>query len=280
MMAVGAHSTNAPVVEVRNAWKAFGAVTAVEGVDLTIRRGEIVALLGDNGAGKSTLIKAISGVHRLDAGEILIDGERVSIRNPAEARALGIETVYQDLSLFENLGPVQNFFVGREATVPRWLGPLGLLRKKHMALEWDRLASDLQVRIKDSRRSIALMSGGQRQAVAVAKAIAFASRLLILDEPTAALGVRESRSVLDLIQRLPERGLGVILISHNLEEVMQVAHRAVVLRQGRFIGEATPEPANHELIVAMIVGARTQTEVDPASMSDDEEYIAGREEPR
>jgi ABC-type sugar transport system ATPase subunit len=246
-----------PVLEVQGAWKAFGSVRALEGVDLSVDRGEIVALLGDNGAGKSTLIKALSGVHRLDEGCIRVDGSEVVLKRPADARALGIETVYQDLALFPNLSAVDNFFVGREMTAPKWLGRLGLLRKRSMADEWERLAEELKVRMNDASRSVSMMSGGQRQAVAVAKAVAFASRVVILDEPTAALGVRESRSVLELVRRLPERAVSVILISHNLEEVMAIADRAVVLRQGRHIGDVIPEPANHEQIVSMIVGAST-----------------------
>jgi ABC-type sugar transport system ATPase subunit len=248
-------SNRAPLLEVRQAWKAFGAVRALEGVDLTVGQGEIVALLGDNGAGKSTLIKAISGVHRLDDGEILLDGEPISVRAPSDARRAGIETVYQDLALFPNLTAIENFFIGRELTRPPVLGRLGFLRRRAMAAEWERIADELQVRMKGAARPVALMSGGQRQAVAVAKAVAFASRIVILDEPTAALGVRESGQVHDLVRRLPGRGVSVILISHNLEEVMALADRAVVLRQGRCVGEAIPEPQNHAEIVSMIVGA-------------------------
>jgi D-xylose transport system ATP-binding protein len=243
-----------PVLEVRGAWKAFGSVRALEGVDFEVHRGEIVALLGDNGAGKSTLIKAIAGVHRLDHGRILIDGAEASLRRPADARALGIETVYQDLALFPNLTAIDNFFIGREITTPSKLGRLGVLRKRAMAAEWERLADQLQVRMKGAARAVALMSGGQRQAVAVAKAVAFASRVVILDEPTAALGVRESRSVLELVRRLPERGVSVIVVSHNLEHVMAIAQRAVVLRQGQVVGEVEPRRENHERVVSMIVG--------------------------
>jgi ABC-type sugar transport system ATPase subunit len=245
----------APLLEVRGAWKAFGAIRALEGVGLSLAQGEVVALLGDNGAGKSTLIKAITGVHRLDQGEILLEGKPVQLRSPFEARKLGIEAVYQDLSLFSNLSAIENFFIGREETRPAWLGRLGFLRRRQMAADWEQMTEDLGVRMKDASRSVALMSGGQRQAIAVAKAVAFASRIVILDEPTAALGVRESRGVLELVRRLPQRGISVLLISHNLEEVMAVADRAVVLRQGRLIGEAVPRPEEHERIVSMIVGA-------------------------
>jgi D-xylose transport system ATP-binding protein len=247
-------SNHSPVLEVHGAWKAFGGVRALEGVDFHIHRREIVALLGDNGAGKSTLIKAIAGVHRLDQGRIVLDGDEIALRSPADARKRGIETVYQDLALFPNLTAIENFFIGREITRPSSMGRLGVLRRRAMAAEWDRLANELQVRMKGAARSVAMMSGGQRQAVAVAKAVAFASRVVILDEPTAALGVRESQSVLELVRRLPERDISVIVVSHNLEHVMAIAQRAVVLRQGRLVGEVEPRPENHEKVVSMIVG--------------------------
>jgi D-xylose transport system ATP-binding protein len=243
------------VLEVVGASKNFGAVTALRDVSLSLGQGEVLALLGDNGAGKSTIIKAISGVHRLDDGEILIDGQAVQIRSSADARARGIETVYQDLAVFDNLTPVANFFAGRERRRPRWLGGLGLLEERTMMREWRELMERLQVRIPDPTKPLGLMSGGQRQAVAVAKAVAFAGKIVILDEPTAALGVRESGRVLELIQRLPSQGISVILVSHNMQEVMRVADRAVVLRQGEKVGETVPTPENQHALVSMIVGA-------------------------
>jgi ABC-type sugar transport system ATPase subunit len=243
------------VLEVTGARKTFGAVNALDFVDFSIGEGEIVALLGDNGAGKSTLIKAISGVHRLDEGEIRVGGEPVDVRSPVEARELGIETVYQDLALFDNLSPAANFYAGRELRGQRWLGMFSLRRDRQMAEEWERHLEALEVRIKDPNQPVGLMSGGQRQAIAVARAVAFAKRLVILDEPTAALGVRESAQVLRLIESLPKHGVSVLLISHNLEQVMQVANRAVVLRQGRRVGEAEPTLDNHQRLVGWIVGA-------------------------
>jgi D-xylose transport system ATP-binding protein len=248
-----------PLAEVRGAVKSYGPVRALRGVDLEIEAGEIVALLGDNGAGKSTLVKALGGVHRLDAGEVRIGGRPVELRSPAQARALGIETLHQDLALFDNLSAIANFHLGRELRRPRALRRLGLLDERAMAREWTAQAERLGVRLPDPRAEVGLMSGGQRQAIAVLRAVAFASRLVILDEPTAALGLRESAQVLDLIRRLPERGVAVILISHNLEHVAQVADRAVVLRQGRTVGEAAPTAANHEALVSMIVGAMPPT---------------------
>jgi ABC-type sugar transport system ATPase subunit len=245
--------------------KRYGAVRALNGVSLELYPGEILALLGDNGAGKSTLIKAISGVNRLDAGEIRIESRSVDIRSPAEARSLGIETVHQDLALFDNLSPVANFFAGREAVWPRFLGSFGLLRERAMRSEWEDLRNRLEVVIEDSTRQLGLMSGGQRQAVAVARAVAFAKRIVILDEPTAALGVRESRRVLDLIRRLPEAGISVILISHNLAQVGEVADWAVVLHQGVVAGDAAASAENHELLVSLIVGVSRRAEPSEAS---------------
>jgi D-xylose transport system ATP-binding protein len=244
-----------PVLEVRGAVKSYGAVRALRGVDLTLHREEVLALLGDNGAGKSTLIKAVSGVLALDAGGILVDGEPVDLASPAAARLAGIETLHQDLALFDNLSALQNFFIGRERRRSRWLGRLSPLDERAMAREWEERLERLEVRIPSAHRDVSVMSGGQRQAIAVLRAVAFATRVVILDEPTAALGVRESRQVLDLVRRLSHEGVAVLLISHNLEQVMQVADRAVVLHQGRTAGEAVPTPENHEALVSMIVGA-------------------------
>jgi D-xylose transport system ATP-binding protein len=244
-----------PLLEVRGAVKSYGAVRALNGAGLTVDAAEVVALLGDNGAGKSTLIKAVSGVHTLDAGVIRLAGEAVAFRSPLEARGAGIETLHQDLGLFDNLSAVANFRIGRELRRPPRHGRLAVLRERAMEDDWRAQLAQLAVDRVDARQEVGLMSGGQRQAVAVLRAVAFASRLVILDEPTAALGLRESAKVLDLVRRLPERGVAVLLISHNLEHVTQVADRAVVLRQGRTVGEAAPTAANHEALVSMIVGA-------------------------
>jgi D-xylose transport system ATP-binding protein len=243
------------LLQVRGATKSYGAVRALVDVDLDLHQGETLALLGDNGAGKSTLIKAIAGVHQLDLGEILLDGEPAEFRSPVEARRAGVETLFQDLALFDNLSATANFYIGRELVRPAWLGRLGFLQERKMADDWAAHLDRLGVRIRDSSQSIGVMSGGQRQAVAVIRAVAFATRVVILDEPTAALGLRESRHILDLIKRLPDHGVSSILISHNLEHVMEVADRAVVLRQGRRVGEAVPSRENHERLVSLIVGA-------------------------
>jgi ribose transport system ATP-binding protein len=244
-----------PALEVRGARKSYGAVVALDGADLKVNRGEVLALLGDNGAGKSTLIKCLSGALALDEGDIVVDGTRCRFHSPADARRHGIETVYQDLAVFDNLPGVANFFIGRERVAPRrWRGA-SLLREREMRQEYRAIMDDLGVSLGDPNGLVGLMSGGQRQAVAVARAVAFATRTVILDEPTAALGMRESANVLRLVRALPSRGLSVILISHNLEHVMQVADRAVVLRRGRVVGEAPPTAANHELLISLIVGA-------------------------
>jgi D-xylose transport system ATP-binding protein len=244
------------VLSVTGAVKRFGSVQALQGVDLSIGRGETLALLGDNGAGKSTLIKCLSGVHALDGGEIRLDGVPIVLRSAAQARAAGIETVYQDLALFDNLTPGQNFFAGREEAGPAWL-PRGLrfLHQKRMDAQTQALLQRLGVTLPRLDMVVATMSGGQRQAIAVARSAMFAKKVVILDEPTAALGQRESGEVLSLVARLRDQGNAVILITHNMDHVIQLADRAMVLRQGRKVGEIVPKPSSRQEIVSMIVGA-------------------------
>ena len=245
-----------PALSVRDAHKRFGAVHALKGVSLDAYRGQVLALLGDNGAGKSTLVRCISGVHALDEGEILLDGEIVALSTPAQARRAGIETVYQDLALFDNLTPAQNFYCDREISFPTWLPrPLRFLNKRAMDQEAASVIDRLKVKLPKFDAPVALMSGGQRQAIAVARATVFARNVVILDEPTAALGLRESRKVLDLVHQLRDEGNAVILITHNMEHVIELADRAVVLRQGNKVGELKPERANQQELVSLIVGA-------------------------
>jgi D-xylose transport system ATP-binding protein len=243
-----------PVLAVRGATKRFGAVVGLDGLDVEVSGGEVLALLGDNGAGKSTLIKCVSGALALDRGTIEMDGRAVSIHSPADARNLGIETVYQDLALFDNLRPSDNFYAGRELAGPRWLPrSIRVLKRRDMAETTRSTLQRLQVNL-DDHGAVGLLSGGQRQAVAVSRAAAFASRVVILDEPTAALGVRESRRVLDLILRLREEGKAVIVVSHAMDHVMEVADRAVVMRRGRKVGELVPSAETYTEIVSLIVG--------------------------
>lgn len=243
------------LLSVENATVRFGSVTALNGVSLSLHAGEILALLGDNGAGKSTMIKCISGAQQLTEGNMYLDGESYAPRTPKEATEHGVETVYQDLALFDNFSAAQNFFAGREPTSPRWAGPFGLINRRLMSESSGHVLEDLQVGVHDPKAVVGLMSGGQRQAIAVARAEHWAKRIIILDEPTAALGIRESRNVLDVVKRLPEQGISVILISHNLEEVFALADRAIVFRQGRLMGEVPATAENEERIVSMIVGA-------------------------
>ena len=244
-----------PVLAVVDGVKRFGGVVALDHVSFEARAGEVVALLGDNGAGKSTLIKCIAGVHRLDGGSIEIDGVQVKLDSPAAAQAHGIETVYQDLALFDNLDAAANFYAGRELSRPGWLPRwLRFLRPRQMRGATEAVLTEMMVTLPSARVPVGLMSGGQRQAVAVARAAAFASRVVVLDEPTAALGSRESRSVLDLIVRLRDQGKAVIVISHALDHVIEVADRAVVMRRGRVVGEEIPTRENQPRIVSLIVG--------------------------
>jgi len=243
------------LLSVRRGTKRFGGVLALDEVDVDVFAGEVLAILGDNGAGKSTLIKCMSGVHRLDSGVIEMDGNPVQLHTPSDARGLGVETVYQDLALFNNLSAADNFYAGRELSGPSWL-PRGmrLIRRRSMSVATREVLNRLRVTVPSLSTPVGLMSGGQRQAVAVARATAFASRLVILDEPTAALGVREARQVLDLIRRLRNEGKAVVVISHAMDHVMEVADRSVVLRRGRKVGELVPTPDARERIVSLIVG--------------------------
>jgi D-xylose transport system ATP-binding protein len=244
-----------PALAVHGATKRFGAVLALDQVDLQVHHGEVLAVLGDNGAGKSTLIKCISGVHKLDAGEITVDGQPVSMSSPAVARSAGIETVYQDLALFDNLDTTANLFAGHEKAGPAWL-PRGMrwMRRRDMARGSSELLDRLKVRLPEKATTVGMMSGGQRQAIAVARTAAFASRVVILDEPTAALGLRESRQVLDLILQLRAESCAVIVISHAMDHVMEIADRAIVMRRGRTVGEEVPRHENRARLVSLIVG--------------------------
>jgi len=239
-----------PVLELHGVSKRFGAVQALYDVDLSVAKGEVVALVGDNGAGKSTLIKCIGGIHPVDEGELRFEGTPVTIADPREASALGIEIVYQDLALADNLDVVQNMFLGRERYRSGFLRRLDEESMEQAAIAT--LDSLSVTTLRSVRQPVASLSGGQRQSVAVAKAVMWNSKLVILDEPTAALGVAQTRQVLDLVHRLVETGLGVVLISHNLHDVFEVAHRIAVLRLGQKVAELDARATNQQEVVEEI----------------------------
>jgi D-xylose transport system ATP-binding protein len=245
----------APLLELRGVSKRFGAVQALTDVDFEVAAGEVVALVGDNGAGKSTLVKAIAGIHRIDGGEFRFDGLPVDVTGPQDAARLGIATVYQDLALCDNLDVVANLFLGREQPVSGPGGAVRWLDEATMEQEARHLLSRLSVSIPDVRTPVASLSGGQRQSIAVARSTMGSPKLVLLDEPTAALGVAQTRQVLDLIRTLRGEGLGVLVISHNLVDVFAVADRIVVLRLGRRVATFTKEEATAETVVAAITGA-------------------------
>lgn len=236
-------------LRLRGISKSFGAVRALVDVDLDVRPGEVVALVGDNGAGKSTLVKVLAGVHRPDAGGITLDGHPIVIGSTTEARDLGFATVYQDLALCDNLDVIANLWLGRE------LQERGVLQQLEMERRSWQLLRELNARIPSVRAAVSTLSGGQRQTVAIARSLIGEPSIVMLDEPTASLSVTQSAEVLNLIERLRDRGLGVILISHNIGDVQAVADRIVVLRLGRNNGEFRAGDASNEAIIAAITGA-------------------------
>jgi simple sugar transport system ATP-binding protein len=253
-----------PVLEAREIVKSFGRVQALRGASFTVFPQEVVALVGDNGAGKSTLVKTLVGVHPPDSGQILFDGGEVSIPTPHASRELGIETVYQDLSLASELDPAANMFLGRELPRGGFLGKLGFLDKKAMRRRSDEAFSDLGVRIQDTGAPVANMSGGQRQGIAICRAVTWADKVVFMDEPTAALGVVQTRNVLEQIKRVREQGLSVVLISHNLPEVFEVADRIEVLRLGRRVARLRPQEVSMEDVVSAMTGATTFHDEEPS----------------
>ena len=244
-----------PLLEIRGLSKSFGSVQALSDVDFEVRDGEVMALVGDNGAGKSTLIKCIAGIHGYDDGEVHFDGKVVHIHGPKDAAKLGIEIVYQDLALCDNLDVVQNMYLGRE--IHDWLYRLNEPAMEQRTAET--LKSLAVTTIRSIRQPVASLSGGQRQSVAVAKAVQWNSRLVILDEPTAALGVAQTAQVLALVKRLAERGLAVVLVSHNLHDIFEVATRITVLRLGRDIGVyERAATTQQEIVQAITAGVPTK----------------------
>jgi simple sugar transport system ATP-binding protein len=231
-------------------------VEALRGADFDVRRGEVVALMGDNGAGKSTLVKILAGVQAADSGVVTLDGNEVVFASPDEARAAGIETVYQDLALADTLDSAANLFLGRELRRQGFLGHIGFLDNRRMRREAREAFASLQVTVRSEHDAVGNLSGGQRQGIAVCRAATWAQHVLFLDEPTAALGLRQTRNVLDLICRVRDQGISVVLISHSLPDVMQVADRIEVLRLGRRIAQFTTVDVSADDVVAAITGAR------------------------
>jgi simple sugar transport system ATP-binding protein len=244
-----------PLLEARNVVKTFGHVQALRGADFRVYPGEVVALMGDNGAGKSTLVKTLSGVQEPTSGEILIDGLPVHFKSPEDARKAGLETVYQDLALADTLDAAANLYLGREQLRRGLLGRLGFLDNQAMRAQAAEVFARLSVTVNATGRSVASMSGGQRQGVAVCRSVMWANRLVFMDEPTAALGVAQTRNVLDLIRRVRDDGIAVVLISHNVQDVLAVADRIEVLRLGRRAARIDVADATRENIVAAITGA-------------------------
>ena len=241
-----------PSLELRNVSKNFASVEALKDVDFEVRAGEVMALVGDNGAGKSTLIKSVAGIHPFDGGEVFFEGQRVTIHGPKDAAKLGIEVVYQDLALCNNLDVVQNMYLGREAA-----SSLRIMREWEMERKTAETLASLSVTtIRSIRQTVGTLSGGQRQSVAVARAVMWNSRVVILDEPTAALGVAQTRQVLELVSRLAHQNLAVVIVSHNLHDIFEVADRITVLRLGRVVGvyERT-ETTQQEIVGAITFGA-------------------------
>ena len=243
-----------PILSAVDLYKHFGGLVAVDHVSLDVRAGEVVGLLGDNGAGKSTLIKMIAGVYQPDGGRLILNGKEASFASPQDARDAGIETIYQDRALCENLDAGANIFLGREP-VRRLLVVLRAVDRRRMLDESRRILDQLDIRIPGLARPIRQMSGGQRQAVAIARAVYWNAQLMIMDEPTAALGVPEQRKVLALVRTLRERGVGVIIISHNLQDVLDVADRVVVMRRGRAVGERRVAETNTSELLGLMIGA-------------------------
>jgi D-xylose transport system ATP-binding protein len=237
-----------PLVEMRDISISFGGIKAVDHVTIDLHPGEVVGLLGHNGAGKSTLIKCLSGAYQADAGQILIDGKPVTINNPRDARAQNIETIYQTLALADNLDAASNLFLGREI-----ISPLGFVNDSKMEAETRKIMQRLNPNFKKFNVPVSALSGGQRQSVAIARAVYFNARILIMDEPTAALGPQETEMVSELIQELKKQGLGIFLIEHDIHNVMKLCDRASVMKNGQLVGTVNVDDVTDEDILSMII---------------------------
>ena len=244
-----------PLLEARGITKNYGHVEVLRGVDFSVDAGEVVALIGDNGAGKSTLVKTLSGVVQPDGGDIFFRGEPVVFSSPIHCRDMGIETVFQDLALAPELGPAENAYIGRELLKPGWRGRLGVIDKAEMRRKAQAAFISLGTDVKDMDAPVAALSGGQRQSVAICRSVMWAKGLVFMDEPTAALGVRQTRKVLEVIRRVADQGVAVVLISHNMPEVLQVSDRVQVLRLGKRVAEYRAADVDVEMLVGAMTGA-------------------------
>jgi ABC-type sugar transport system ATPase subunit len=244
------------LLEVKDITKRFGGLVAVNSVSMGVNAGEVVGLLGDNGAGKSTLIKMISGVYHPDEGSVFFLDEAVRINNPMDALSMGIETIYQDLALAENLNVYSNIFLGREK-LKKILGLINILDHDYMLAESKKVLNSLEIEIPSLKNKISMLSGGQRQAVAISRSLYWDAKFLIMDEPTAALGIAEQKKVLDLIRLLKSQGLGIIIISHQIHDVFSVADRLVIMRRGLKVAERITKETDPNEVVSLIVGAET-----------------------
>jgi D-xylose transport system ATP-binding protein len=263
--AAGPTGGDQPLLSLRGVTKSFGAVEVLREVDLDVRLGRVTALVGDNGAGKSTLIKGVAGIHLFDGGEYLFEGQPVHVTSPKQANAMGIEVVYQDLALCDNLDIVENMFLGREITSASFINDAEMERRANETL------AGLSVRtVKSIRQKVASLSGGQRQTVAIARAVLWNSKLVVLDEPTAALGVAQTEQVLKLVRRLADKGLAVILISHNMNDVLEVADDIAVLYLGRMAAQVDAKSVTHGQIVELITTGRLSSTPPPAAVALDE----------
>ena len=237
------------LIELQNVSKFFGGLKALSDVSLDVRQDEVLALVGDNGAGKSTLMKVLAGVHAPTEGQMLFNGEPVDLQKPADARAIGIETVYQDLALVETQDTTTNMFLGREK-----VSPFGFLKKKEMRDHAAEILGNVSVNVPSARALVRNLSGGQRQAVAIGRATAFGAGIVLMDEPTAALGVQETARVLAIIEELRTQGITVVIVSHNLDQVLDISDRVAVMRRGQLVGIADAKTTSGEQLIAMITG--------------------------
>jgi simple sugar transport system ATP-binding protein len=263
-VSIGDVVTTPPVLEGRGLVKHYGSIRAVDGIDVSIPRGQIVAIVGDNGAGKSTLIKMLSGAIAPDRGQIRVDGIEQQLKGPNDARSVGIEALYQDLALLPNLDVTTNLFLGREEVIGGVTRPLGFMARRRMRADAVKRLEDLHINIPRLWGTpVARLSGGQRQSVAIARALVWASKVVILDEPTAALGVAQSRAVLELSRRIRDEGTSVVIISHILPHVLELADRVVVVRHGRKVADLPGDQLTQDRLIALIVGSELGDADDP-----------------